>query len=99
VVNIRGARFWIRLKGGRLGDTAQMATEQVPPSREDRASAFRAIEVARSAERGSRRGTKAGVRIRDPKHFVCIHPAMERFADEQPSVRQFVRSASERAAA
>jgi hypothetical protein len=43
LVRSRGAGFWIRLKGGRLGDTAQMAIEQVPPSGEDGASAFRAI--------------------------------------------------------
>jgi hypothetical protein len=51
------------------------------------------MEVARSVERGSRRGGKAGVRIRDPKQLFCIHPAMEAFADEQPSLVLLVRCA------
>jgi hypothetical protein len=44
------------------------------------------MEDARSVERGSPRGAKAGVRIRDPKQLFCIHPAMEAFSDEQPSL-------------
>ena len=54
--------------------------------------AFRAMEVARSVKQGSRRGGKAGVRIRDPKQLFCIHPAMEAFAEEQLSVVLLVRS-------
>jgi hypothetical protein len=53
---------------------------------------IRAMEVARSVERGSRRGGKAGVRIRDQKQRFCIHPAMEAFADEQPWLVLLVRS-------
>jgi hypothetical protein len=44
------------------------------------------MEVARSVKQGSRRGGKAGVRIRDPKQLFFIHSAMEAFAEEQLSL-------------
>jgi hypothetical protein len=64
--------------------SASLATPEPP--------AFRAMEVARSVKQGSRRGGKAGVRIRDPKQLFCIHPAMEAFAEEQLSLVLLVRS-------
>jgi hypothetical protein len=44
---------------------------------------------------GSRHGAKAGVRIHDPKLFVCIRLVMEAFTDGQPSVLLRVRRESE----
>jgi hypothetical protein len=35
---------------------------------------------------GARAKGLPGVRIRDPKQLFCIHPAMEAFSDEQPSL-------------
>jgi hypothetical protein len=51
-----------------------------------RSLSVRAMEVGRSVGRGSRRGGKAGVRIRDPNQRFWIRPAMEAFVDEQPSL-------------
>src|ERR1035437_7400653 len=48
--------------------------------------AVRAMQVARSVGRASRRGAKGGVRVDDPKQLLCIRPAIETFADEPPSL-------------
>jgi hypothetical protein len=44
---------------------------------------FRAMRVARSVGRGSRRDAKGGGRIDDPKQLFCIRPAIGASADEQ----------------
>ena len=52
--------------------------------------AFRARQVARSVGRRSRRGGKGSVHIDDTGQLFCIHPAVEAFADEQPSLALLV---------
>jgi hypothetical protein len=54
------------------------------------------MQVARSTGRGSCRGAKRGVRIDDPEQLFCIRPAVEAYADEEPSLVPFVRIISAR---
>ena len=44
------------------------------------------MQVARPVRRDSRHGEKAGVHIDDAQRLFCIRPAMDAFADEQPSL-------------
>jgi hypothetical protein len=53
--------------------------------------AVRAMQVARSVGRGSRRGGKGGVRIGDPMQFFCVRPPIGAFADEQLSLMLLIR--------
>jgi hypothetical protein len=65
-----------------------------PRQRSDRESpppAVRAMQGARSVERGSRRGAKGGARFGDPNRLFCIHPTMELSADEQPLLMLLVQ--------
>jgi hypothetical protein len=37
-------------------------------------------------------GANGGVRIEDAKQLCCMHPAMDAFADDQPSLALLARS-------
>jgi hypothetical protein len=95
---VRRRRAWLALlgdcasprvapasRGRRLLSAPVVAAERIPASDPLR-PAVRTERVARSVGRDSRRGTKGGLRIDHPRQLFWIHPTMEAFADELPSL-------------